>query len=76
MKMYQIVEQGRGLNESYMLGFDSDAELGRYLHGKETMSEIKNYSIVAWSVRDDGAGYVDVERYWRWNAIHKAMGIA
>ena len=64
MTMYQIVEHDKKLNKTYMMGFDTEAELSSFLNGRQEMSEDKNYSIVAWKVNNEGYGYIDLERIW------------
>lgn len=69
MTMYQIVEHDKNRHETYMMGFETETELSNHLHGKEAMAEYKKYSIVAWKIRNDGTGYIDLEKYWnRYNA--------
>ena len=65
MKMYQVVEQGKGIRETYMMGFESEAELTHWLNGKRSMQDENKYSIVAWSMTADGHGWVDLERIWK-----------
>lgn len=63
MKMYQVVERSGKKKETYMIGFNSDAELSYYIQGKEN-NHGSNYSIVAWSITSDGYGYINLEKYW------------
>ena len=70
MKIYQIIEQGKGIRENYTMGFETEAELSSYLKGKQEMIGFipglggdKSYSIVAWELNDP-AQYVDMEKIW------------
>lgn len=62
MTMYQVVEHISGKNETYMIGFKTEAELTHFLNGKSNWINEKKDSIVAWRVNADGTGYIDLER--------------
>lgn len=65
MKMYQVVEHIGGKNSTYMIGFETEKELTAWLTGKRKWIDEKKESIVAWNVREDGAGYIDLESIWK-----------
>ena len=66
MKMYQVMEIGKGIRETYMMGFETDADLTYWLNGKEAWhDDDKTYSIVAWSLTAEGFGWVDLETIWK-----------
>ena len=69
--MFQVVEIGKGIRETYTLKM-SDEEMSRYLNGKREMIGYipglggdTSYSIVAWHIGNDGHGYIDLDRIWR-----------
>lgn len=80
MKLYQIVEQGKGIRETYTMGFETEKELSKYLNGKQEMIGYvpglggdKTYSIVAWYIGEHGEAYINIEKYWRMADIHKSL---
>lgn len=65
MKLYQIVERNGRKQETYVMGFETEAELTRWLRGKEAMQDERTYTILAWSIGSEGQGYIDLEKYWK-----------
>ena len=65
MPMYQVVESVNGKHETYMIGFETEAELTKYLNGKRIWINEKKDSVMAWKVNADGTGYIDLERLWK-----------
>ena len=70
MKMFQIVEIGKGIRETYTM-MKTDEEMSVYLNGKREMNGYipglggdMSYSIVAWYVDNKGHGYIDIDRIW------------
>lgn len=71
MKMFQVVEVGKGIRETYTM-MKTDEEMASYLKGKREMIGYipglggdTSYSIVAWYVDNEGHGYIDLDRIWR-----------
>lgn len=63
MKMYQVMEQGEGIRDTYMMGFETEEELTNWLEAKKGWHGNK-YSIVAWRVNSEGFGWIDLEKIW------------
>lgn len=71
MNMFQVVEIGKGIRETYTVKM-TDEEMTSYLKGKREMIGYipglggdTSYSIVAWHVGNEGQGYIDLDRIWR-----------
>ena len=65
MTNYQVVEHINGKNETYLIGFETEAELTYWLNGKRNWINERKDSIVAWKLGPCGEGYIDLERIWK-----------
>lgn len=69
-KMYQVVEIGKGIRETYMM-MATEKEISEYLNNKNEMYGYnpgcggdKTYSAVAWETGKEGQYIVDLESIW------------
>lgn len=71
MKMFQVVETGKGIRKTYLLMMTEKEmttklkamnEMNGYVEG---LGGDRMYSAVAWTVGMDGSGYIDLETIWK-----------
>lgn len=70
MKRFQVVETGKGIRKTYIL-IMTEEQMTNKLKGLNEMNGYvegiggdKNYSAVAWTIDENGYGYIDLERIW------------
>jgi len=63
MKIYQVAEIKGKHKETYMMGFETDAEMSRWLDGKRAFEDERKYSITAWSLTSEGFGYINLRKH-------------